>query len=161
MSEAPPPTRRWPEPRVPLLWACGIALTVAGAFVAVYTVVSPEHENGSAVGDVRRAAALKAFSTELNALLRELEESALNDSPAERMVWETRVEHDLEPRVTEFQRRVLTAPLDGPAYHALLHATDRLRAAAANPGNRRALHAAQTARDTLEVHLRDEFARLP
>jgi hypothetical protein len=158
---SPDPGRRslrLPRVRVPLIWACGLAIALAAAFVLVRSTLRTEPTPRPDWRDVERVRHFERLSRELGGLLLELEQAPPAASVAERAVWESRIANDLRPRVTEFRRQVLSVSLDGPAYEALLRASDRLGAAAANPGDSRALDAARTARDELQARVREESA---
>lgn len=159
MSGDSPPPRAWPRLRVSLLWICGVALTVTAAFLSVQTAFDRTTSARPNWKEIQRAEALGQLAADLDALLQELESAPRGDSPSERVLWETRVQNDLRPRVSEFRFKVIAAAFDGDTYQALLMAADRLGAAAANPGDERALDAARAARDTLQEKVGAEVAR--
>ncbi len=157
----PEPSRRklrLPNVHMPLVWACGLALVLTAALVSVRSALHTETGAPPDWRDVERSRQLEALSRELTRLLHELEQAPPAASVAERARWETHVANDLQPRVSDFRHRLLAAPLDGPAYDALLRASDRLGAAAANPGDARALDAAARARENVQTLMRGQSA---
>ncbi len=160
MSGEAPPGRAWPSVRMPVLWACALVVATAAAFLAVRSSFQRAAPARPDWQSIERAQTFERLANDLDALLLELERAGPPASPGERALWETWVRGNYRPRVAEFHRALLDAPLQGPPYDALLAAADRLSAAAANPGDTRALASARDARDRMQSTVRAEIARV-
>jgi hypothetical protein len=141
---------------MPLVWACAVGLVLTASIVAVRAALhsDPPPPDWRQTSHVHH---LHELYRELSGLIHELS-LAPEGSADELEQWQSWVEHNLRPRVTEFHRRVLVQRSQGQAYQALLYATDRLGAAAANPGDQRLLAAANTARESAHSLLREHSA---
>lgn len=160
MSGEVPPVRVWLRVRMPLIWLCALVVATVAAFAAVRSSFQRTAPDRPDWQSIERAQTFERFANDLDALLLELDRARPPASPGERALWETWIRDSYRPRVAEFYRLLLNAPLQGPPYDALLTAADRLSAAAANPGDERTLSSARDARDRMQAAIRAEIARV-
>jgi hypothetical protein len=151
--------RQW-RARLPLISSGAIVLILAAAMLAARATLNRRTPPQSDWRAPQRTQALDRMAQQLTELILEIELAPTRDSPADRARWETWIQNDYRPRVSEFRLRLLSEPLGGDAYSALLRAADRLGAFAANPRDIRTLESARETADSAKALIREERARV-